>query len=543
MQGEQLVHKASGSVFSCLNFVRVLWEKYRCSAFAGLFYGVVLYSLLMSQQLTNTFDGLAIQNFYHADFAELSSGRWALAFIDRVLMGVHADPIVSVVALALFVVGFLLVLDLFNLKGKTECLLCLALFISSTTVSITLSYRYTSLGYGLACFLAISGIYAVVRIKRNGIAVGIGGVLLGLSISCYQAYAAVFFVIAVFYAIFQCKEVASVDGKPLSKAGSLYLLRVFFSLCVGALFYAVSLSLALKLSKVSLSDYNGIGQMSIRGVLTNLAGNVLKAYQYFIAYFFKDTLKINRLQSYGIFYVLLALLIGMIVVIAVKVWKKDKKRMPLLLIATAGIPLAANAYMLLASDKMELQMTAGLAMVVPLIMIVAFSFTREKPLAKMLCIALCVALTYGSSVQVWMDQEGMYEGQNACDTMITQVICDLREEGWLSPDYEYFFVGVPEENPLFEVSDVYYCANAYAQMGRFWVSGNCLQGAYKGVIKRMGIALPESNLVYEDIAGKIDVSGMPMFPFEGYIELLDGGVVVIKIAENNPYTGGCKYVY
>ena len=146
-------------------------------------------------------------------------------------------------------------------------------------------------------------------------------------------------------------------------------------------------------------------------------------------------------------------------------------------------------------------------------------------------------------MQVWMDQEAMYEGQNACDTMMTQVISDLRNENLLSSDYEYFFIGVPEENPLFSVSDTYYRANAYAQMGRFWVSGNCCQASYKGLIeRRLGLNLPISYLLYENVADKLDVFAMPEFPCDGYIVLLDENTVVVKINEYKEYTGSSKYV-
>ena len=119
------------------------YREYGGCAVFGLLYGAVLYALMMSQQLTNTFDGLWHQNYHRAGAAELSSGRWVLAGIDRLLMGMHAEPIASIAALVLFIAGFLLVLDLFRLKRKPVCCLCLALFLSSTLISNTLSYRFT----------------------------------------------------------------------------------------------------------------------------------------------------------------------------------------------------------------------------------------------------------------------------------------------------------------------------------------------------------------------------------------------------------------
>lgn len=519
------------------------YREYGFSAVFGLLYGAMLYALMMTRQLTNTFDGLWHQNYHHAGAAELSSGRWLLIGIDKLLMGMHADPIASMAALALFVAGFLLVLDLFRLKRKPACCLCMALFLSSTLISNTLSYRYTSLGYSLAYFFAVLSIYTMIKIHNTGLAAGIAGILLGLSVSCYQAYAAVFCVLAVFYAVLQCRQTEQRTCKASSNSMLRYLLRILLCLCIGAGFYIASLSLCLKLCGVVLSGYNGIGQTSAGSLLSGLPRNLLKTYLYFFAYFFRNSLKINRLQPFGIFFLLLAVLVREVVVIAVRTWRSSRSRALLPLFAAALIPIAANAYLLLAGDKLELQMTAGLAMVPPLTMILVFSGPEKKRISAIACTLLCIALIYGSATQVWIDQEGMYEGQNACETIMAQVIHDLSEEDLLSPDYEYFFVGVPEENPLFSVSGAYDRANAYAQVGRFWVSGNCCQASYKGLLQqRMGLNLPVSSLLYEDITGRIDVSALPAYPSAGYIVQLDEHTVVVKISEYKTYTGVSKYV-
>ena len=199
-------------------------------------------------------------------------------------------------------------------------------------------------------------------------------------------------------------------------------------------------------------------------------------------------------------------------------------------------------WVLVAGDKLELQMTAGLAMLAPLVLLLASDQHRGKRKPQAICLLLCLALIYGSSLQVWFDQEAMYEGQNACDTMVTQLISDLERDELLSQDYQYCFVGVPEENPWFHVSDVYNKANAYAQMGRFWVSGNCCSFSYKGlIVQRMGFNLPIANVSYEEISKKTELSDMPMFPDRGYYTLLDGNTVVIKMSEYAPYTGASKY--
>lgn len=535
-------HNNNSSIYIQNNRIVIFFQKYKIVAILGVLFGTLLYSLMMSRQLTNTFDGLWQQNYHHAGKSELTSGRWMLIFVDKLVMGLHSDPIASIAALILFIIGFLIVLDLFGVENRFCGCLCLMLFISSTAISNTLSYRFTSLGYGLAYLLAVLSVYAVITIKKRPVAIGLAGVLLGLSMSCYQAYLAVFCSVSVFYVIFLYTETGMTKIKNENNIVPI-LLRLCCSLLIGAVFYIASLSVFLKLYHVSLSGYNGIGEISLGGIIAGLPQSILNTYRFFGAYFFMDKLKINRLQPFGVFYLLLALFIALIILIAIKSWKVKKLRIAFLLLSAAATPIACNAYVLIAGNKLELQMTTGLAMFMPLTIIIAFSYFREKHFLQSICGVLCIALIYGSSMQVWFDQEAMYEGRNACETMATQVISDLKSEDLLSSNYKYFFVGVPAESPYFSVSNIYYSANGYAQVGNFWVSGNCSQMSYKGLInKYMGFNLPIPYLVYENVAARTNVSEMPKFPEEGYITLIDDNIVVIKISEHTEYAGHSKYV-
>lgn len=517
-------------------------KKYRFVAVFGFFFGILLYSLMMSQQLTNTFDGLWHQNYHHAGVMELTSGRWMLVLADKLVMGLHAEPIASVSTLILIIAGFVLVLDLFGIEKRLYGCLGLMLFISSTAISSILSYRYTSFGYGIAYLLAVISVYAIVKIKKDFAAVGVSGIFLGASMSCYQAYFAVFCVISLFYIVFMCSRLDA-TGIKNGKNICHFLFRINCSLLIGAFFYIALLQLFLRLFQTRLSEYNGIGEITLRGILTGLPKNIIKSYQYYYAYFFGEKLKINRFQP--VVWLLLAFFPILIIAIAAKAWKtKNKKQTVFLLCAMVVMPIASNAYMLIAGDKLELQMTTGLAMFMSLAVIVGFSCFNEKRYLQNICALLCLVLLYGNAIQVWFDQEAMYEGQNACETMATQIIGDLQDEGLLSSDYEYFFVGVPAENQFFSVSNIYYNANGYAQMGNFWVSGNCCQMSYNGLInKHMGFNLPISYLRYESVAEKINISEMPAFPENGYVALIDEYTVIIKIGEYKEYTGYSKYVF
>lgn len=519
--------------------VRQFYKHHWLTALIGMAYSVFLYAMLMSHQLTNTFDGLWHQNFHHAGISELTSGRWLLHYLDKLTMGLHADPITSIVALGLFVLGFLLVLELFGVENRTVAILSLLLWCSSTVILNTLSYRMTSIGYAVSYLLAVSSVYAAVKLRNKFLAVGVAGLALGLSMSCYQTYLGVFCVVAVFYLILLCRSPRKQE-RDLS-ALLRYVVRIGCAVIVGGMIYVASLTFFLRLNAATLSDYNGAGGITLSGLITGLPENIGKTYRYFGRYYLSDALKLNRLQYFGIFYVLLALLAALLILVGVRAWKTNKRRLLVLVPAALLIPVACNAYMLLAGDKLELQMTAGLAMLLPLTAILAFSCFPARRGFRVPCVLLCLALLYGNSVQAWFDQEAMLEGRNACETMMQQVISDLKDERLLSGRHEYFFVGVPARSPFFAVNESFACANEYAQMGNFWVTGNCAQMSYYGLINKwMGFRLPMSYRHYEDVEAQYDIARMPAFPEEGYITEFDDGMVIIKISEQLPY---CDYLY
>ena len=276
--------------------MKQLYQTYRPALWGGLSFAVVLYGLMMAQQLTNTFDGLWNQTYYHAGLPELTSGRWLLHYIDKLTLGLHADPITSLAALALFLVGFLLVLRLLGVEDPMVSALSSCLWLSSVVVCNTLSYRMTSLGYALSFFLAVLGVYAPLRLPHAGSAVLVGSVSLGLSLACYQAYLGVFCVIALFALLFLGRTAEwHLD---LGQIGHRTLC-VFAALLLGGLFYRASLSFFLARNDVTLSSYNGADSSTLSGMLAALPENLAKTYHYFRVYFFTDTFHLNRLQAHG----------------------------------------------------------------------------------------------------------------------------------------------------------------------------------------------------------------------------------------------------
>ena len=81
--------------------------------------GVLIYLSLITQQLTNHYDGLWSAPLYRAGRWEISIGRWFWPVLDYLRKGYAADPFNSYLAILLFAAGNLLIADIFCIDRKS----------------------------------------------------------------------------------------------------------------------------------------------------------------------------------------------------------------------------------------------------------------------------------------------------------------------------------------------------------------------------------------------------------------------------------------
>ena len=106
--------------------------------------GVFAYSLLIIHQLVNQYDGMWHGSVSYANGHELSNGRWFWRFLDRGRNFLSPDPVTSVIALCFFILAFILILDIFDVRSRAVSILASLLFTVNISVLVSLSYRYMS---------------------------------------------------------------------------------------------------------------------------------------------------------------------------------------------------------------------------------------------------------------------------------------------------------------------------------------------------------------------------------------------------------------
>ena len=121
---------------------------------------------MFNEFLVNKQDGIWNGTYFNAGNWELSLGRWAIRYWDKLHYGISVHPFSSVVTLVFFIFGTCLLIDLFNIKaGSLMDYLISDLFLSNIVVCVSLSYLFTSGIYGLSFFLSILCIWCIKKVS------------------------------------------------------------------------------------------------------------------------------------------------------------------------------------------------------------------------------------------------------------------------------------------------------------------------------------------------------------------------------------------
>ena len=150
-------------------------------------------------------------------------------------------------------------------------------------------------------------------------------------------------------------------------------------------------------------------------------------------------------------------------------------------------------------------------------------------------VVLAVLVVYGNVCSAVIDQEAMYEGRKTLKSMSDHIADDLMSSGYFDDNEQLpvLFVGRPSSNSSFMKREYYLYANPYAQMGRFWLNDYSARASWKAVFRDITPAKLKHCSVeqYGELYSRTELEQMPVYPQEGYIQQIDG-VVVVKISDD-----------
>lgn len=497
--------------------------------FVLLIFSIFVYSELMVNQLVNNYDGIWEGTFHIAGNWELSIGRWFWYYLSKLRFGIAADPVVSIISLALFVLGIMLLEDLMEVKDRLIIYVAGAAFICTPLVCMDLSYRFMSPTFATAFFLAVLGVYISIKMKSIFIAVPLAGLVISLSLGSYQAYLGVSCVIALTYFI----KLLYTDEKV--KNILITMIRPVLSIILGGILYIVLLNYHLKKNGVIMSDYMGASSYTLGSTLKNFPVSFRGMYQIF-HFSMNDALyKVNRLGKFHINYIIMGLFAALLIFFFVKITKKNFVKILLVVVTFLLLPPAMFAVKFITvGANVSLQMTGGFFVTIPALLCalpLSFDKTKLEKVVAYVATAVIVVFVYGGFYQVQAEQSAMYEGRRAVESITDAAIDKLIDEDLFDPAYTYCFYGTPTTSDLYWVDSSISNANVYAIFGAWWPDYST-QSSWEGFIHNymnLNLTIVDQNQ-YNMIATSEELAEMPRFPEEGSIKVIND-IVVVKIGQ------------
>lgn len=157
---------------------------------------------LVSQRLTNAYDGMWTTAEYWAGGWEFSNGRWLWPVFSFLRFSLQLEPINAVVCLMLVSLGVTRLHMLFKpARMRTSCIDWLAglCYVSNVVVGCYLSFHFIAPEYGFSFFFAMLATEHVIRGKSAVSSIVPAAVLLALSLGLYQTNLACFCLVLLAY--------------------------------------------------------------------------------------------------------------------------------------------------------------------------------------------------------------------------------------------------------------------------------------------------------------------------------------------------------
>lgn len=495
---------------------------------------VISYSLLIFNGVFNDTDGTWHGSISYGGGWELGEGRWLWPYMDRARAYLSPDPLASVFSLAVFTIGFILVLELLSIKDRRIGVLAGLLFMIGTPVCCSLSYRYMSHIFATAFLFAVLAAFFEFRLKNKTAATAAAAVFIALSMGLYQAELGSTVTVMLMMLIMNLRRSEMKVREILFQAG-----RCLISVIAGGLLYFGLWQAELIRQDMDASSYGGADSVSIGGIFTHLPETIYRTVRYFAAYFGNNMLKVTMLPRWFHVALILIFLAASLYAILKKL-KSDRPGAVLLLVFTALIPLFPMCTYILTYnvEYMSGQMTTPLALCFSLMLCMTWEYLsgiNKKAVLRtsgVLAVTLSLITLYGQHLMAQYDMYAMYMGRRSVETIAYEVLDELISSGLYAAGVNYCFVGAPADNQLYVKNDVFAKCNNYARYGDWGNVANDNRQGWQGFMMNvMGInmGIADSDII-EEMTEDPAVKAMPVFPAKGSVAAV-GDNIVIKLSE------------
>lgn len=514
-----------------INELKIYFKDKYMSCITAFVVGITIYLPSMVLRLSNP-DGYWNSETFKINYNwENALGRFGLRYVGR-LLGSFSSSFLSIpINIFLLVIIGGLISSLLNINKKSKYLLITLLLMFSMSMSTTLSYHYSSVGYILSFLFSVIPVYIIFK-TDNYLYTIISAILLTISISLYQAYIAV----TIFLIIIKLIQLLLIDleNNEIIK----YIAKSLIFGILGTSLYLLIAKNSQILFGVALDSGRGFSTMGNIGI-SQLPILISRAYTNWFDYYFTNNFITNSWYFKNIINIILYVsgFLAIIYIIYKNNIYKDKFKIILLTLIILTLPIALAIMSILSPEALSTDVT-GLLMVPQTILfyvliIVIFEeikFKYIKPLMiSLISLFLFIQIIYTTIFQSYMETS-MRQSYTIANTMFTKI----SEEYGYTPGMKVAIINKPSNFYLDLANEHqrYILKGTPIVDGMFWSDHFGQQSSWINFLKNyMGI---DFSYVLEDefnnLISKSEFNQMGSFPNENSM-VKKQDAIIIKLGD------------
>ncbi len=473
---------------------------------------------------------------------EVSLGRVLIGTWQNIFSGTANAPFVTIITLLFLSAAAILIIHIFEIRGRMRQILTglMSMMIVPSTGCL-LTYYYCSIYYSGAYFFMVLAFYIMVKSTFNIVLrYLLSIILIAVSLGTYQAYLPVWLTLSVLWLIYMLMNESDVKNIALG------CVNMVIAAVLGVIAYLTETEAVRRILGAHLTSERGFDQMG-RIDFPSLPGLIIKAYRYFILYFFgtsfvNNTAPIGRLIANA--FIFGAIVLSLILWVICGKQKVIRKTGVLVLIAL--LPLAIMSIVILA-PKVTVRGSTGPIMLVCmgyifiLLAIILDSCSSEKELVKKIikffdraAIAF-TCLSMFMTVLLMVDcQTYMYINLLKTTSVAREIDAELiRDHGCLK-DQKVMIIGQMEKGNYPETQEIFANSVSWttASYRMIWEDYGSVQNGWNMIFYNyLG---SRYQMCYDEDLEKVKESeeygSMTNFPEEGSVKKI-GDVIVVRLSE------------
>ena len=502
--------------------------------------GVIIHFLLLTN-LIGSQDGLMHLLHYSAGTYEASLGRWGIDFFDSLRNNMALPFITTLFSITILSFVNILLIEIFEIKGKLNKFLTVFAFVASPSLCLTLLYVYTADVYFWSLLLAVFTVYSFYNIKNKKLGIPLGIISFIIMLSTYQSYMGITIGLIVMINI---KKLFTEEKSVLDVLKDLVLKAVILA-GSAIIYYIIAYIIVEIVLNADISTYGGLDKISAISIFGSIIESVKSAYVGFIKYFFADGIIFIRTWNRDILYLILYVLtsiIGVLLFIKDIKSKESKKEVCLryfvIALLIGVLPLALNIVVVAAPGNQIYYLTSTqMVLMIPFIFMLLELLEDKNHLVNIVNWGIVITIfiilmTYAFSIIVTYQTLEMSFSQ--AKMAANRIIMKMESVPNYRQGMNTMFVGVIDDLNMPKTLDIY----NYALTSSF--KGSIFHGTFWGqsgtwdkfMNTYAGIDLNFcTDYEYYKIINSDEFKEMDVFPGESYIKIIND-VLVVKFTDD-----------